>query len=97
LTALNDMEETHKRLLPQRPHWYLWALGVDPKCQGQGTGSQLIEPVLVRSDAEKTPCYLEALTEKNMAFYQKRGFDVVHKSETSGWGAHVWAMLREPR
>ena len=81
-----NMEETRKQLLVKRPHWYLWALGVAPRCQGQGIGSKLIEPVLARADAEQTPCYLEALTEKNVAFYQKRGFAVVHESKLPGWG-----------
>lgn len=97
LTALNNMEETRKQLLVKRPHWYLWALGVAPRCQGQGIGSKLIEPVLPRADAEQTPCYLEALTEKNVAFYQKRGFAIVHESKLPGWGVNVRAMLREPR
>lgn len=39
------MEREHKRFAGER-HWYLLALGVDPQYQGQGIGSQVIQPAL---------------------------------------------------
>ncbi len=62
----NDVE--HKRLV-HGPHWYLWALGVSNQHQGKGIGRRLLEPVLTRADQEKTPCYLETVSEPNVAWF----------------------------
>ena len=79
------------------PHWYLWALGVAPASQGQGIGSSLLRPILTRADAEGLPCYLETETERNVAFYEKRGFGVVEAKRMSGGsGPTLWIMLRQP-
>ena len=94
LAALAYMDEIHKREVPG-PHWYLWALGVEPGCQGQGIGSRLIAPVLARADEAGVPCYLETQTERNVAFYQRRGFEVVSDGEPPGQGIRIWTMLRE--
>ncbi len=93
--AIDFIEVEHKRLV-QGPHWYLWALGVSSDFQGKGVGGRLLEPVLVRADGEKIPCYLEAGTEKNVAFYKKRGFKVIWDGDTPLHGVHVWMMLRDP-
>jgi ribosomal protein S18 acetylase RimI-like enzyme len=92
LAALAYMDEAHKREVPG-PHWYLWALGVDPRCQGQGIGSRLLRPVLARADQDGVPCYLETQTESNVAFYQKRGFEVVSDGVLPGLELSVWMML----
>jgi len=77
-----------------KPHWYLWALGVDPARQGQGIGRSLLAHGLARADAGACPCYLETETEFNVAFYSRWGFLVVHEGEVTG--AHIWSMLRKP-
>ena len=83
----------HQRFVPGK-HWYLWALGVDPAYQGQGIGGMLMQPVLARAETERLPCYLETSTEKNVAFYSKRGFTVVNEGVVPGSDLHVWAMMR---
>lgn len=95
LEVLDYLDGVHKDVI-KRPHWYLWVLGVDPSFQGQGIGGKLIEPVLARSDDEGVPCYLEAMTERNVAFYKKREFEVVSEGEVLGQEVKVWMMLREP-
>jgi ribosomal protein S18 acetylase RimI-like enzyme len=89
------MDELHKRKVPG-PHWYLWALGVEPARQGQGIGSRLIAPVLAQADREGLPCYLETETAGNVAFYQKQGFYVVSDDLVPGQSLRIWTMLREP-
>lgn len=96
LAALAYMDGIHKRQVPG-PHWYLWALGVEPHCQGQGIGSALIRPVLAQADQARVSCYLETQTERNVAFYEKRGFAVVSESVIPGQEIRLWTMLREPR
>ncbi len=93
--AMDFVDGEHKRLV-RGPHWYLWALGVSPDHQGKGIGGGLIEPVLARAEEEGIPCYLEAVTEPNVAFYEKRGFKVIWDGDTPLQGVYVWMMLRDP-
>jgi len=83
-----------RRLHVPQPHWYLWALGVDPLRQGLGIGKALLSHGLARADAETCACYLETETESNVAFYGRRGFLVVHQGGVAG--AQIWSMLRTP-
>jgi len=50
---------------------------MDPTRQGQGVGSNLLQPVLVKVDAQRTPCYLETAEPKNVPFYRKHEFQVI--------------------
>lgn len=81
----------------QRPFWYLWVIGVDPACQGQGIGSQLMQPVLARADAQGLPCYLETETERNVAFYERCGFRVLRSGQAPGHPIRLWTMVRKAR
>jgi ribosomal protein S18 acetylase RimI-like enzyme len=89
-------EMLHKRYAT-KPHWYLWALGIDPAHQGKGFGSILLQPVLARADAEKMPCYLETQNPKNLPFYEKHGFTVSEQKEVFKNAVTTWAMLRQPQ
>ena len=80
---------------PKAPHYYLFALGVDPAHQGRGLGSTLLRAVTSQCDAKNAPAYLEASTEKNARLYQRHGFRV---TEEFGWRRTCppWLMWREP-
>lgn len=95
LDVVDFMDNQHK-LLMDRAHWYLWALGVAPEYQGQGVGGRLIQPVLGRAEAKSLPCYLETQTEGNVVFYQKRGFDVLSVGVVPGYGVKIWTMVKKP-
>jgi ribosomal protein S18 acetylase RimI-like enzyme len=96
MDVINYMDGLHKQTMT-RPHWYLWVLGVDPAHQGQGIGSSLLRPVLAQADEDGVPCYLETQTEWNVAFYRRRGFEVLGESLVPGHGLEFWTMAREPR
>ena len=74
-------------------HWYLWALGAEPGCQGRGIGGRLLQLVLAQADSDGLPCYLETHAERNLAFYQKWGFEVLNDdlmpgpTPSSSWSA----------
>lgn len=89
--------DRHHENLMKGPHWHLWALGVSPDCQGRGIGGALLEPVLDRADADSVPCYLETQTVRNVAFYRKRGFEVVREKREPVGGLPIWFMVRAPR
>ena len=89
------IDKNHEELMPG-PHWYLWALGVDPDAQGRGIGGALLRPVLDRADADGVSCYLETQTEANVAFYRSLGFEVVREDREPVGGLPIWFMVREP-
>lgn len=81
---------------PREPHWYLLMLGTEPRWQGQGIGSALMEPVLERCDEEGMPAYLESSKEQNIPFYSRHGFEVRAEIRLPG-GPPMWPMWRNPR
>jgi ribosomal protein S18 acetylase RimI-like enzyme len=74
------------------PHWYLLFLGTRRERQGQGLASALLDAVISKADVDGLPCYLETGTDSNIAFYERRGFEVIGEVEMNG--AHVRAMMR---
>jgi len=46
------------------------------------------------AEREGVPCYLETETEGNVAFYQRRGFEVVHEAEIGDPAFRLWFMVR---
>ena len=87
-----SLEKIHTR--QPLEHWYLFILGVAPKYQGNGVGSRLLETGLARADTTAHPCYLETLSESNVGFYRRHGFEITHEDATVS-GAPFWTMLRK--
>jgi len=78
--------------------WYLFLLGVEPRSQRRGLGSALMRPVLERADTERVACYLETENQRNVAFYQKQGFDLIVNGEEAGTtGVRFWTFSRTPK
>ncbi|MEM9768158.1 MAG: GNAT family N-acetyltransferase [Cyanobacteria bacterium P01_D01_bin.71] len=94
ISLVNTETQLHSRLSPE-PHWYLGMLGVSPRCQGQGIGGRLLQPVLEKANRTKMPCYLETTTTAAVKFYQRHGFEVVHQGAFAGH--EYWAMKRYPK
>ena len=70
-------------------------LAVDPVHQRKGHGGVLIRGMLDRIDGQGLPCYLEAIGERNIGFYEKFGFHVLEDIEIEE--QKMWAMLRNTR
>lgn len=82
-----------ERHRPRDPHWYLDILGVDPAQARQGLGTALLQHGLARADEGGQPVFLDTLSQDNVAFYQRHGFEV-SAEVTLPDGLTVWCMLR---
>lgn len=80
---------------PDEAHWYLPAMGVDPRYQGKGYGSALLRAGLAACDAAQVPAYLESTNPANVPFYGRSGFEVIGEIR-SGSAPVVTRMLRRP-
>jgi ribosomal protein S18 acetylase RimI-like enzyme len=92
----NYMRSTQRRCIVE-PHWYLWVIGVDPACQGQGVGGMLLRAGLERADASGLPCYLETMNPENVPLYQKFGFTIASEGNIPSSSVRMWGMVRPAR
>jgi len=80
---------------PKEPHAHLTFLGVATRAQGQGVGSAILKETLAAVDAAHQVAFLETSTERNVALYQRHGFEVT--GETKLPGLKMWSMTRAAR
>ena len=90
--SVKDMKEN----LKERDFIYLQMLGVARKHQGKGFGGRMLQALIDKGDREGRPVYLETETEENVAWYGKRGFEVMKKITLEPAGLPLWEMIREP-
>ena len=79
------------------PHFYLRAIGVDPRIQGSGIGSSLVTPVLEMADSRHVGCFLQTATKGNVGWYERFGFRVADTYRPTPSWPDVWAMWRDPQ
>ncbi len=72
---LDNRRRTKSEVSPQS--WVVDILGVCPKYQRKGIGSQLIGEVLKRAVNERVPAYVITHKLDNIKFYEKNGFKLV--------------------
>jgi ribosomal protein S18 acetylase RimI-like enzyme len=89
-------EEQRKQSVDGR-HWYLLNLAVRPELQGQGVGSVLLRSGLQRAQIEGVPCFLETSNPRNVPFYEKHGFRLIHEGHPPKGGPQVWSFLKAHR
>ncbi|RUO26544.1 GNAT family N-acetyltransferase [Aliidiomarina minuta] len=80
---------------PAKPHWYLPLIGVDPISQGNGHGSALLKYALQQCDKEGSEAYLESSNPRNIALYQRYGFEICGNIQY-GTSPTMVPMLRLP-
>jgi ribosomal protein S18 acetylase RimI-like enzyme len=93
LALMEDMDKHHPM---DRPHAYLWFLGVARAAQGRGIGSRLLKVATDRLDAQRMPAYLETQTERNVALYIRHGFKVISEHHPRSDAPRLWSMWRDP-
>jgi ribosomal protein S18 acetylase RimI-like enzyme len=89
------LDQRHDADVPKR-HIYVWLLGVDPARHGLGLGSALLRAVIARADAARAPTYLDTTNERNLVFYGRAGFEIVHAGRFPGEGCRFWTLVRPP-
>jgi len=78
-----------------RPHFYLFAIAVDPSRQGRGIGKALLRELHARADAAAAPCYLETEKAINVKLYESQGYRVVTDENIPGFDSlRMWTMRR---
>jgi ribosomal protein S18 acetylase RimI-like enzyme len=90
---LQWMEEQRQQSVASR-HWYLLNLAVRPELQGQGLGSILLRSGLDRAQLQGVPCFLETTNPRNVPFYEKHGFRMIHEGHPPKGGPQVWSFLK---
>ena len=78
---------------PEKSHSHLGPIGVLPSYQHQGIGSKLLEHYCQQLDTRHLSAYLEADKWKNVLFYQRFGFEIIH--ETRILDTDTYFMWRE--
>lgn len=81
-----------KKNHPQGLLYYLWFIGVDPKEQGKGIGSALLQEVIANGLSENRTICLETSTLKNISWYEKFGFSTYQELD---FGYKLFCMKRE--
>jgi GNAT superfamily N-acetyltransferase len=74
-------ESRIKAFHPEGPFAYLWFIGVHPKKQHHGIGSQLLIDVIHESWIQGRPIYLETSVKRNLPWYSKYGFETYQTLE----------------
>ena len=88
------IDRVHKKCLPG-PHWYLMMLRVEPSLQRKGIGSRLVQSKISAAQSGGLRYYLETMTEIDVAFYMKQGFDIAYEIRIPPEGIHTWMMVRK--
>lgn len=81
---------------PDATHWYLPAIGVEPRSQGKGYGSLLMTRGLEMCDQGHVAAYLEATNPVGIPLYERFGFQVVGHIQ-AGSSPTITRMLRAAR
>ncbi len=91
IALITLMERRHLR----ESHLYIPYVGVASRAQGRGLGTALLQRTLDRCDQERLPAYLEATSERNVALYERLGFQ--HLGEFNlATSPPLWPMRRPP-
>ena len=73
---------------------YLESLGVEPALAGQGYGGRLLDQALAEMGRQWTSCVLRTEQPRNVAFYQRHGFELVDELVVAASGLRVWIFSR---
>eukprot|EP00808_Paulinella_micropora_P019690 g1472.t1 len=99
LHAVKELDKVYAEHFNKRygklNYFHLERMVVAPSCQGQGVGTACLQQTLDSIVAPTArPCVLTTQLKRNVRFYQKLGFKVLHEADLLG--CHHWFMSYEP-
>jgi GNAT superfamily N-acetyltransferase len=92
--AAAALAQAMARAHPRAPHWYLFAIGVDPAWQGTGVASALLRSRLDQCDHDGLRAYLEASKAASVPLYQHFGFEPTGNPDLPDGAPPLTAMWR---
>jgi ribosomal protein S18 acetylase RimI-like enzyme len=95
LRVFDAADSALQRAAPE-PRWYLETIAVDPARQGAGAGTALVRAVHERADADGVPTVLLTVNPANVAWYRRRGYEVICSEIEPTSGLRWWGCRREP-
>ena len=93
--AIRAADELIASLRPAEPHWFLDTIATEPELFGRGLAGRLLADDLRRRDAAGDRCALDTHTPRQIAFYERHGFEVTGRGEPAP-GFPIVVMVREP-
>lgn len=96
LGAASALAQAMARAHPREPHWYLYAIGVDPPRQGTGLAGALLRSRLDQCDRAGQPAYLEATKTTSVPLYRHFRFQPTGNPELPDGAPPLTAMWRPP-
>jgi GNAT superfamily N-acetyltransferase len=88
------VEETHKRIMGNQPHWHCWMMGVLAARQGTGVGRQLMRHTFEQSDRAGLPCYLETFSESSVRVHESQCYSIRKAIAIPDTPLTLYAMVR---
>lgn len=76
---------------------YFYAFATLPEHRGAGLGSGVLKKIIEFLDSQGKSCYLETMSIKNVAIYEKYGFEVKETVKIPNSDITLYAMLRAAR
>ena len=95
LMALERGFDAARRKCVPGPHWYVSLLGVRADARGRGLARVVLVPVFAAADRDGVPVYLETMDERNVAIYERLGFELIGHGTLSGELPN-WELRRDP-
>ncbi len=87
--------EIHRNIITE-PHQYIICIGIDPRRQGQGLASRMLQPVLEAAAAQGYSSYLETHNLQNVGIYQRYGFELASEHQLPNSNIVMYSMLKQP-
>jgi GNAT superfamily N-acetyltransferase len=91
------VEETHKSIMGDQPHWHCWMMGVIPSCQGTGVGGRLMRYTFEQSDRAGLPCCLETFSESSVRVHESQFYSIRKAIAIPDTPLTLCAMVRPPQ
>ena len=88
------LDKKHEEIMGTQPHWYGWMIGVDPG--KKGIGRELMNHCFKIADDRQIPIFLETSTERNVALYNHKEFELRDKTHFVPGNFTLYFMVRTP-